>query len=121
MNGRDLVDALKRKFRVKTNKDLSRKPGVKQAVVQSRKNRTDCSTRQMAGLVHTGSKAGIITAQREAIRPLVEFYPLCQHEYRLGNWLDLLYHSSENQHASSAGGYTGASITEPPTVRRRRL
>ena len=76
MTGEDVLAALKKKFRVKTNRDLAARLGVTEVSVQNWKNRRRITARQFAGLVGSAARAATKNFQMTAIRPLVEFFKI---------------------------------------------
>src|SRR5271165_4330758 len=76
MDGERALIALKKKFRVKTNRDLAAHLGVTEVSIQNWKNRRSVSTRQFAGLVFKAATAATKNFQMTAIRPLVEFFKI---------------------------------------------
>ena len=81
MNITSFVDFLreKRSTRFKTNNDVAQYLGTKAAQLSSwRTNGRDITNREIAGLFERSRKAAVEEAQRSAIRPIAEFYPIAR-------------------------------------------
>jgi len=89
MNGREIIASLKRKLRVTTDKALAVHIGVTVQSIHNWKNRRSVSSRQLVGLVHSASVAAADSFQANAIRPLVEFFPITKCESRQGGLCEL--------------------------------
>lgn len=76
MKGIEIIQELKNKFRVTTDKELAENLGWSVQTIQQWKNRPKCTPRQISSLTHAASKSGAIRFRKNAIRPLVEFYKL---------------------------------------------
>ena len=76
MKGSGVIAALKKKFRVTTDRALCGLLGNTPQAIQNWKSRKTITERQVAGLVHSASHAAASALQRNAIRPLVEFFPI---------------------------------------------
>lgn len=74
MNGNDVINALKRKLRVRTDQNLSDRVGIAMPTIQVWKNRRAVTPRQIAELVQRANNAGANNLQSDAIRPIVEFF-----------------------------------------------
>lgn len=70
MKGRTLLDALRRKFKVKTDKALAKHLGISLPSIQTWKDRSHVTIRQVASLVHKAS------FQSTIVRPIAEFFPI---------------------------------------------
>jgi hypothetical protein len=68
MKGETVIEALKRKFRVKSDRALTKHLGNSIPAIQNWKKCRSVTPRQIAGLVHKAS------FQSNAIRPVVEFF-----------------------------------------------
>ncbi|MCB1087366.1 MAG: hypothetical protein KDM63_10000, partial [Verrucomicrobiae bacterium] len=84
MNGAEIVIALKKKFKVTTDKALAGKLGMTIQGIQNWKNRKQLRPGHIARLAHTATKAGAADFQRSAIRPLVEFFEIECSDSRFG-------------------------------------
>lgn len=77
MRGSELLDALKRKFRTETAKELKSKLGVSGMVVRGwRIQKRNITSRQVANIVASARRAAVEESRREMIKPIVEFLPL---------------------------------------------
>jgi hypothetical protein len=74
--GLQLVDALKKKFGLSSDRALASHLGITTAGLQLWKKRTTITSRQLASLVGAAYLAGEAGIQATAIRPLVEFFKL---------------------------------------------
>ena len=80
MKGQEVIAALKKKLRLSTDKSLAAKLGMSIPSVQGWKKRPAVTARQLAELVSRANRAGASNFQAEAIRPLVEFFPISSRE-----------------------------------------
>jgi hypothetical protein len=76
VNGKSVIVALKKKLRVGTDHDLASRLGLTGMSIQNWKNRSRITPRQIAGLIHSASKAATNDFQMTALRPLVEFFKI---------------------------------------------
>ncbi|MEI7750339.1 MAG: hypothetical protein WCJ25_05065 [Candidatus Moraniibacteriota bacterium] len=76
MKGTEVILALKKKFKVTTDRSLADVTGLSIPSIQNWKNRTTCTPLQVAGLVYSASKSGAVRFRKNAIRPLVEFFEI---------------------------------------------
>ena len=81
MRGNDFVDALKRKLQRDGGKPVTDAStagflGITPPALVNWRKRNSITSRQMAGLLFKIREAGSREAEREAIRPIVEFFPL---------------------------------------------
>lgn len=83
MKGLSVVHALKKKFRVSTDRALAEKLGLTSQAIQSWKKRKKLTPANVARLTHGACKAGASHLQSTAIRPLVEFFPILKSAARL--------------------------------------
>ncbi len=74
MKGNDVITAIKRKLRLRTDQKLSERIGISVPAIQLWKNRTKVTARQFAEMVHRASLAGANNLQTNAICPIVEFF-----------------------------------------------
>jgi len=80
MKGSVLIEALKKKFKANTDKELALQLGNSVPGIQVWKNRSTINQRQLAGLIHSASQAGARNLEKNAILPIVEFFHIekCQ-------------------------------------------
>lgn len=85
MRGNEVISELKKKFRVSTDKALGETLGISNPAIHNWKKRPKCTLRQIAGLVHSASKAGAVRFRKNVVRPLVEFFEidLCDSKHRV--------------------------------------
>ena len=76
MNGSEVIEALKKKFREDTDKALKPKIGISGQSIQDWKNRPNIPPLQVAGLVHKASLAGARNSETNPIQPVVEFFQI---------------------------------------------
>lgn len=95
MKGLDVIDQLKKKFRVHTDKALGEVLGLSVPAIQKWKNRPKCTLRQIAGLVHSASKSGAVRFRKNAVRPLVEFFEIDLCDSRQGAGYELFSNKDE--------------------------
>jgi len=76
MKGAVIIATLKKKLRLKTDKDLSEKLGMSFPSVQAWKRRPAVTSRQLAELVFRANRAGADNLQKRAIQPIVEFFEI---------------------------------------------
>lgn len=76
MKGSDVIATLKKKLRVKTDERLAARLGMSHPAIQQWKARSKVTPRQLAELVYRTERAGAKSSQANAIRPLVEFFPI---------------------------------------------
>ena len=74
LTGADVVTALKRAFRAKTDQQLTAFLGNTAHALVDWKRRPSVSARQVAGIVRSAHRAGAKALQTRAVRPLVEFF-----------------------------------------------
>ena len=74
MKGIEVIEALRKKFRVTTDRALAARLGNTVAAISNWKRRRVVTPRQIAGLVGSASSASASASQKTAIRPLVEFF-----------------------------------------------
>jgi len=84
MKGRGIISTLKKKFKVKNDQVLANRLGVTAQAIRNWNNRSTVTERQIAGLVYSASRAGASNLQANAIRPLVEFFPIERSASRQG-------------------------------------
>ena len=76
MNGEEVIQALKKKFRAPTDQALASRIGMTVTGIHRWKTRPNVTLRQLAELVFKTNGAGSRDLQNSAIRPLVEFFPI---------------------------------------------
>lgn len=74
MKGIEVIEALRKQFRVTTDRELATRLGNTVAAIFNWKRRRVVTPRQIAGLVGSASRASASASQKTAIRPLVEFF-----------------------------------------------
>lgn len=84
MNGSELIEDLKKKFKVSTDKELAKKLGITPNAIQNWKHRIKITGRQLTGLIFSANRAGGRNMQASALRPLVEFFPIEKRESKQG-------------------------------------
>lgn len=76
MKGADVIDSLKRRFKVDTDVDLGKRIGLSVPAIQNWKNRPSVTARQASGIVSAAHKSGERHVQESAIRPIAEFFQI---------------------------------------------
>ncbi len=114
MKGKEVISELKKKFRVSTDKALGEALGLSIPAIQLWKNRPQCTLRQIAGLVHSASKAGAVRFRKNIVRPLVEFFEIDLCESRHGAKWELFADRDEDgeEHPYYQGLKTELSATK---------
>ena len=76
MDGKTLIEYLKKRLKTKTYTELASKLGVKPAAIQTWKKRrkSQITPRMLGGLISSSRKSAIKDAQSNTIRPIVEFF-----------------------------------------------
>ncbi len=74
MNGDDVISALMKKLKVNDDRALSQKLGITAQTINIWKRRETVTARQLASLVSRAIGAGVADLQRNAIRPIAEFF-----------------------------------------------
>ena len=90
MKGSLVIDALKRKLRVSTDRAVARRLGISELAIHNWKNRKSVSVKQVVWLVHQSLGAGANNLQANAIRPIVEFFPIGKSESKGGAKFELV-------------------------------
>jgi hypothetical protein len=101
MNGTELLLDAKRRLKVSTDRALAASLGITEQTLQNWKKRRKVTTRQMVGLLKSASRAGARNFQAQAIRPIVEFYPLKKVETNRGG-SHLLFDAKDGRGGSHA-------------------
>lgn len=96
MKGSSVIAALKKKFKVNTDMALSGLLGNTTQAIHNWKSRKTVTERQVAGLVHSASRAVASSLQKNAIRPLVEFFPTEKCKSRQGAKYELFAVNSKD-------------------------
>lgn len=114
MKGSEIIGELKKKFRVTTDKSLADVLGLSIPAIQNWKKRPKCTLRQLAGLVHSASKAGAVRFRKNVVRPLVEFFEIDLCESRQGAKWELFADRDEDgdEHPYYQGLKTELSATK---------
>jgi len=89
MKGRDVISELAKKFKIRTDLELSKKLGITTQAIQIWKNREKVTERQLAGLISKAMQAEAANLQRNAIRPIAEFFRVDKCETKLGKKYEL--------------------------------
>src|SRR5687768_9797156 len=77
MRARELIDALKRKFRLATNRAVHNTLGMSHMALRNwRRKRGDLTPKQLANAVFKARKAAVQDAELNTIQPIVEYFPL---------------------------------------------
>jgi hypothetical protein len=84
MKGENVISALKRKFKVDTDRALADQIGITAQAIQIWKSRKTVTVRQLTGLIYSSRKAGAVNMQNKAIRPIVEFFRIEKCESKQG-------------------------------------
>lgn len=105
MNGSEVIAELKKKFGARTDKELAEVLGMSIPAIHQWKSRTQCTLRQLAGLVHSASKSGAVRFRTNAVRPLVEFFSIdyCESGKGAGYVLFDVRDEKGNDHPYKAG------------------
>lgn len=96
MKGIEVIEALKRKFDLYSDKQLGAQLGISTVAIHNWKKRKSCTWRQVAGLVYSASKASATTVRQTAIRPVVEFFPIDWSDSKTGANYELFGTDDEN-------------------------
>lgn len=89
MKGKDIIEELKKKFGVNTDRALASHLGITTQAIQNWKKRPTVTRRQIAGLIRSAHKSGSNALARNAIHPIVEFYPIEKCESQQGNYYEI--------------------------------
>jgi hypothetical protein len=76
MRGAELIDDLKKRFRATSDRALSRHLGITAQAIRNWRKRKFVTARMISGVVRSAQKAGMSALAADAIRPVVEFYPI---------------------------------------------
>lgn len=76
MKGSLVIAALKKKFKVNTDRQLAVCLGISIPAIHNWKVRQSVTVLQVAGMVFSAHRTATRSAQANAIRPLVEFFPV---------------------------------------------
>lgn len=77
MRGSDLIEELKRKLSIETDRALARHLGMTEVALGNWKHQKKHMTpRQVANAIDKASGVAVRTAQRATLRPIVEFFPI---------------------------------------------
>ncbi|MDB6080389.1 MAG: hypothetical protein JWO82_4136 [Akkermansiaceae bacterium] len=85
MTGSSVIEALKKQFNAPTDRTLAIKLGVTPQTIHTWKNKEAVSPTDVARLANQANKGGNQELQRNAIRPLVEFFPIKKVTARLNS------------------------------------
>lgn len=105
INGKDMVEALKKKFEVRTDPELATTLGITTGTIQSWKSKPKLVTaRAIVGLVNAVKQAGADELRKSAISPVVEFFPIEECASRHGkNWELFSVHKNGAERLYGAG------------------
>ena len=89
MNGAEFIEAVKRKLTDESGKDvtdrwIAERLGITMQALQNWRRRETVTVRQMVGVLFRSQMKAIEQAERQAIRPIVEFFKLTPTESRDG-------------------------------------
>lgn len=105
MDGASVIKQLKRKLGLFTDAQLANKLGISYASVSVWKSRQDVTALQAAGLIASGVETAEMRATNEAeanaVRPIVEYFPLSKCKSKGGGKYELF--DSSNGHKYLAG------------------
>lgn len=77
MDAEKLIAELKRKFAIKTDRELAARLGMTEIALGSWKRKTTPLTpKQIANAIDKASHVAVLKSQRSMLRPIVEFFPL---------------------------------------------
>lgn len=76
MNGNEVVDALRRKFKTDSDKELAERLGRSLTSINHWRSLDVLTPLQIANMVADGKQVAKVEAAHEAIRKIVEFYPV---------------------------------------------
>jgi hypothetical protein len=77
MNAQDLINELKRKFSISTDRALAARLGMTEIALGNWKRRNaPLSVKQIANAIDKASKIAVTRSQHSMIRPIVEFFPI---------------------------------------------
>jgi hypothetical protein len=96
MKGNLFISALKKKLRVTTDRAVANRLGITEQAIHNWKNRRSVTTRQLVGLVQNALVAGADNLQKNAIFPIVEFFPISKCESKQGAKYELFTARLEN-------------------------
>lgn len=98
MTGLSVIQALKKKYKVSTDRDLAEKLGLTSQAIQNWKKRKKLSPANLARLTYGAYRAGARHLQSTAIRPLVEFFPILKSAARVQSVNYHVFNSLEGGH-----------------------
>lgn len=96
MNGNDVITAIKRKLRLRTDQKLSDRIGISIPTIQLWKHRKTVTSRQFAEMVQRANLAGASNLQANAICPIVEFFRIDKCSSRGGAGFDVFSEKDRN-------------------------
>lgn len=98
MKGADLIDGLKKKLKVKTDKQLAGLLGNSVPALQNWKKRSKVTERQLVGLIASVRKSAAKALQQTAIRPLVEFFRIEKKQSSSGTKYEIFAVANDGEH-----------------------
>src|SRR5688572_29723451 len=84
LQGEDAIRAIKKKFRVTTDRSLAQRLGITGQAVRNWRHRKQVTPRQLSEIVARAAKGGAADLRRKAIRPIVEFFPIAKSDSKGG-------------------------------------
>jgi uncharacterized protein YjcR len=105
MDGKTLIEYLKKRLKARTYADLASLLGVKPAAIQTWKNRTESqvTSRMLGGLISTARISAIKESQRRTIRPIVEFFGVNKELLKKTHVLFGIKNSNDSDHPYRSG------------------
>lgn len=97
MRGNKLIATLKKRFGVSTDTALAPQLGLSLQALHNWKRRPRVTERQVCGLVVKASRAGATNLGTQAIRPIVEFFPIGKAKSTQSNRYELFTVSDEGR------------------------
>jgi hypothetical protein len=77
MNAASLIDELKRKFSISTDRELAERLGMTVIALGNwKRKKTPLTPRQIANAIEKASRSAVERSQRGMLRPIAEFFPL---------------------------------------------
>lgn len=89
MNGNSVIESLQRSLNCPTIRALAKKLGLSEQVIRNWSNRDSVTPRQVAHLVKKAIQSSLVSTHAQALRPLVEFFPIAKVRSRGGAKFEL--------------------------------
>lgn len=96
MKGSQIIAALQRTLHCDTKRALATRLGLSGQAIQNWGNRRSVTPRQIAGLVKKSIQSSLLSTQANALKPLVEFFPIQKADSRGGAKFELF--STKDSH-----------------------